>query len=369
MASFKIKNGLDTTTLLNTTTTVTPVTRNGLAAPSLNGNDLNTSLSLSSQFGFKFKPDGTKFYHFDTDTTSRVAQYDLSTPFDLSTASAASYSVATQRNVKGLTFSSDGTKFYLVRDYSTNVVMQYDVTTAWDTTSGLTLVNTLDVTAQLNNALYNIQFNADGTRMVVVGQSEMADYTLSTAWDITTATVANVVTGTHFSTNFSEDGLEAFYISTDKSIYKATLTSAFDLSTLSPFVLQGPVPSGLSDPYVFYKVDNTTGVILDYISLGSDFVGVDTTYQEFTLDLAEANSFNFTMTIGSVVSIVNPPPTGNVCSFSVEVDNTSDSYLAFGDIKWHGNETPALSSGKDLFGFIATSDGTYYGRKLGSAFQ
>lgn len=369
MASFKIKNGLDTTTLINTTTTVTPVTQNGLAAPSLTGNDLNTSMSLANQYGFKFKPDGTKFYHFDNDTTNRVAQYDLSTAFDLSTASAVSYSLATQRNVKGLAFSSDGTNFYLVRDYANNVVLQYDVTTAWDTTSGLTLGDTLDVTAQLPTSLYSIYFNSAGTRMVVVGGAEMADYTLSTAWDITTATAVNTISGTDPSTTFSEDGLEAFYISTDKGIYKATLTSAFDLSTLSAFTFQGYVPSGLSDAKVFYKIDDTTGVILDYVSLSSDFVEVDTIYQEYTLDLSEANSFSFTTTTGSAVSIVNPPPTGNISSFSLEVDNTNDVAITFGDIKWHGNDTPAVSSGVDLFGFIATSDGTYYGRKLGSDFQ
>ena len=64
--------------------------------------------------GCHFKPDGSKFY-FVSSTTEAVYEYNLASNWDLSTASLASnFSFSSlSTNVTGLTFKSDGSAFYV----------------------------------------------------------------------------------------------------------------------------------------------------------------------------------------------------------------------------------------------------------------
>ena len=119
MATFKVKNGLEAAVLLDTVSTATGTLQNGLVAPSLVGNALITSLSLEfNGRGFRFKPDGTRFWHSDTTAVSVFYQYDLSTAWDLSTAGSPSTASPTfQRYIRCFVFKPDGTKLYLMRDY------------------------------------------------------------------------------------------------------------------------------------------------------------------------------------------------------------------------------------------------------------
>lgn len=376
MANFKVKNGLEAAAILNTASTPSGTTQNGLGAPSLVGNAITTSLNLDYRGrGFKFKPDGTRFWHSDPTTTSVFYQYDLSTAWDLSTAGTASTASPTGQNyINCFVFKTDGTKLYVLRDYSSNVILEYDVNTAWDITSTHTFVNSLTVTTELpDGILYNLHFKSDGTKMIAVGWDNYAEYTLSTAWDISTATVANTgTTGNSRYYSFTDDGTEAHYIE-GQYIYKATLSTAWDTTTLSAFTKQGILPSTVVTPRTFYKKDATTGFILDG-SAASSFQELDITYKEVILDLSKANAFSITPTDGTVINIINTPPSGYIIPFTLTLDNSSGYNFywdeANNNIKWEMNaSSPPLSSGKDTFAFLAKSDGTIYGRKTGGNFS
>jgi hypothetical protein len=83
------------------------------------------------QFIF-LKPDGTELYYGGTDTDN-VFQLGLSTAFDLSTSSHdATFSVATQENVPfALFFNSSGTRMF-VSGNQNKTFYQYNLSTAWD---------------------------------------------------------------------------------------------------------------------------------------------------------------------------------------------------------------------------------------------
>jgi hypothetical protein len=182
------------------------------------------------------KPDGTEIY-ISGGTGQGVDQYTLSTAYDLSTASyTAFYSTSAQgANPRGLFFSSDGTKMFECQA-STQDIKQYTLSTAWDiTTASFDSVNFV-ISGQVTGSR-GVCFNQAGTRMYAVGSvtSVVAQYDLGTAWNISTAVYNSV------SFNFSAQasGAESVFISSDgltmlvggSALFKYTLSSAFDVSS------------------------------------------------------------------------------------------------------------------------------------------
>jgi DNA-binding beta-propeller fold protein YncE len=134
-----------------------------------------------------FKPDGTKMYIVG-DTGNDVNEYDLSTAWDISTASyLQNFSVAAQETVpNGLFFKPDGLKMYIVGQTGDDV-NEYDLSTAWDISTASYLQN-FSVSAQ-ETVPQGLFFKPDGTKMYIVGDTgnDVNEYDLSTAWDISTA--------------------------------------------------------------------------------------------------------------------------------------------------------------------------------------
>jgi DNA-binding beta-propeller fold protein YncE len=134
-----------------------------------------------------FKPDGTKMYIVGS-TGDDVNEYNLSTSWDISTASyVQNFSVGSQDfSPTGLFFKPDGTKMY-VSGISSDTVYQYNLSTAWDiSTAGL--AKSFSVASQETNP-NGLFFKDDGTKMYIVGSTgdDVNEYSLSTAWDVSTA--------------------------------------------------------------------------------------------------------------------------------------------------------------------------------------
>lgn len=144
--------------------------------------------------GLFFKPDGTKFYIVGS-TTRRIHEYDLSTAWDISTASYSQQSIAVGGGgiPSGMFFRQDGTMVYIA-DYLADRVYQYSLSTAWDV-STVAAVNSFS-TAPSNYTPYGISFKPDGTKMYLAnnGTDTIGEYDLSTAWDITTAVYSQALT-------------------------------------------------------------------------------------------------------------------------------------------------------------------------------
>ena len=84
--------------------------------------------------GVVFKPDGTKMYVCANISTGQdINEYTLSTPWSIATASyVQNFSVASQQtDPQGFAFSSDGT-ILLLAGITADEVHQYNLSTAWD---------------------------------------------------------------------------------------------------------------------------------------------------------------------------------------------------------------------------------------------
>ena len=100
------------------------------------------------------------------------------------------------RNPFDVRFKSDGTKMYVAGQQYDNIT-EYTLSTAWDI-STLTYVGETDVV----NNLVGLEFNNDGTKMFVswlqnATSSLISKYELSTAWDTSTIERSNNVTCKH----------------------------------------------------------------------------------------------------------------------------------------------------------------------------
>ncbi len=204
------------------------------------------SLSVSSQepisLGLTFSTNGDKMYVVGRGT-DRVSQYGLETAWDLSTASydLVQFAVGTQDNYpESVFFSNDGTKMYIAGSV-TGRVYQYTLSTAWDLSSASYDSVSFSVGSQ-ESSTHGLAFSFDGTKMYIVGSAtdRVYQYTLSAAWDLSSASYDSVSfsvspqdsnpTGVKFSYN----GLKMYVVgSGNDSIYQYTLSTAWDLSSAS----------------------------------------------------------------------------------------------------------------------------------------
>ena len=138
--------------------------------------------------GVAFSSDGTKMFVVGT-SGDDVNEYTLTTPFDVSTATFAdSFSVAGQEIFsQGLAFSSDGAKMFVVGSVGDDI-NEYTLTTAFDVSTA-TFVDSFSV-AGWETGPTGVAFSTDGAKMFVVGNigSDVNEYTLSTGFDVSTAT-------------------------------------------------------------------------------------------------------------------------------------------------------------------------------------
>ena len=141
----------------------------------------------------QLKPDGTVAFAYGA-ANEIMYQYNLSTAWDISTMSYASKQAnfsslgpsASNRN--GVFIGDSGTKMYMVAGSSYNTVYQYNMSTAWDVSTASYASKSFSMNSQNSNC-HKIIFNDAGTTMILVGQNpfKLFQYTLSTAWDVSTA--------------------------------------------------------------------------------------------------------------------------------------------------------------------------------------
>ena len=305
------------------------VTGGAVAYDLANASYDSVSFSISTQdtnpHGIFFKPDGLKMYilGFDGDD---VNEYNLSTAWDITTASfVQSFSVATQEATpQSFFFKPDGTKLY-VTGYTGDDVNEYNLSTAWDVSTASYLQN-FSVAAQ-ETVPEGLSFKSDGTKMYVLGSTSDAvnEYSLSTAWDVSTASYVQNFSVASEDTNptdlfFKSDGLKFYVVGfSGDDINEYSLSTAWDVSTASftqnfSFASEDTAPRD-----VFFKSDGTKM----YMVGGTG----DAVYQYTT---------SATATITWPTSIewaggVSPaaPANGETDLFSINTDDGGTTYQGF----------------------------------------
>jgi len=203
--------------------------------------DVSTEVS-SLQGGF-FKSDGTKMYVVDSAGSNSVYQYALSTADDVSTASyeSKSFSFTTQDGTpEDVFFKSDGTKMYMLgRQFDT--IFQYSLSTAWDVSTASYDSVSLSVTSQ-DTAPQSLFFKPDGTKVFITGTgvNRAIAYDLTTAWDVSTASynseffILTSQTNNAKGIEFNSDGNKMFITeSQNDAVHVYALATAWNVSTAS----------------------------------------------------------------------------------------------------------------------------------------
>jgi len=212
----------------------------------------DTGSTETSMYGHEFGNSGLKMYTVGSGL-DRIAQYTLSTAYDVTTASYDGYKDISSINSSpsSITWKPDGTTFYMTS--LGDDVHQISVSTNWDVTSTTTLVNTLDINSYEVNPM-DVRFKTDdGTKMFVIGSSGdgIDTFTLSTGWDISTATHTafdslSAQNSVPRGLDFSPDGTKMVVAGeTDDELLYYTLSSAWTISSKTYVGLYDTSPYGV----------------------------------------------------------------------------------------------------------------------------
>ena len=229
--------------------------------------DTVASFSVAAQDatvrGVEFKADGTKMYVSGRANDS-VYEYDLSTAWDISTATYLQlFSVAAQdTDPEDLSFSPDGIYMYIMGGAGDDV-NQYTLSTAWNVSTA-SYTRSFSISSQ-STAMNGLTFKPDGTKMYGIEQTtgNTHEYNLSTAWNISTASFSqsfNTASGEAIA--FSADGTLMF-TSNSTNIKKYTLSTAWDISTAS---LTSTTGIGIGTVGLSFKSDGLTMFGCDAVS-------------------------------------------------------------------------------------------------------
>jgi hypothetical protein len=172
-------------------------------------------LKTNQFMDFTFDNTGTIMF-MPNKTTSILKRYDLSIPWDTSTAiyngdyiDLTGLDANTNTSFYGFTMKSDGTKFYILNSFgSQGYLWAFDLNTPWvlssavgyDSSTGKLSTGIVGgvsgpycTSVQINLTYgYNIVFSNDGTKFFILyapsggTTRQLRQYHLSTAWDITT---------------------------------------------------------------------------------------------------------------------------------------------------------------------------------------
>jgi hypothetical protein len=294
------------------------------------------SFSVASQetnpYGIAFKSDGTKMY-ISGSTGDDINQYSLSTAWDVSTASfdSVTFSVISQAtSLTGLVFSADGTKFY-VPCGATDAVYQYTMSTAWDLSTASYDSKSLDVSAQ-GSGPAGLYFKSDGLTLFILDYipDTVFEYTLSTAWDISTASyssnsVSVASTGEALSIGlwFSDDGTKFIVAGdTNDKAYEFTMTTAWDITTASYSGTSFNLASAGSTTFptgITFKTDGT--------KMYSVMRGSDTVYQYSTTSVVTLTWPSSIEWAGGVAPAA--PANGETDVFTISTDDSGTTYHGF----------------------------------------
>ena len=204
--------------------------------------DTSNGASIQPRGAF-IHPEGT--YYFWTDpSTDKLYRSEMSTAYDITTVSGTpqTLDVSTKEGAASDVFFDDsGTKLYITGSISDNV-HQYDLSTAYDLTTASFNQSITTKPSGFNESVpWSLYFKPDGTKMYIVGTNtdSVGEWDLSSAWDISTATFSQSFLLSNQSTTpdaftMSADGTKMYHgDGYNGMIYRYSLSSAWDVSTAS----------------------------------------------------------------------------------------------------------------------------------------
>lgn len=226
----------------------------------------------TSPRGAFFKPDGLKMYVIGSAGVD-VNEYNLSTPWEISTANyVQNFSVSAQDTTpRGVFFKSDGTKMYFAGQ-SGDKVYEYNLSTPWNISTAIYFQN-FSIASQQGTCT-GLYFSPDGVKMYITGTTGVGvyEYTLSSAWDVSTASYVQRLDTTSQETIptgifFKPTGLKLYICgSQGQDVNEYNLLVAWDISTAS-YVQNFNVAAQTTTPYGLFFQPN--GMLMFLTSSGT----------------------------------------------------------------------------------------------------
>jgi len=313
------------------------------------------SVSLATGFGniseLSFNNNGTKLYVV-SESTDAIYQYSLSTAYDLNTATydSVSFSLTSQDLVpNGLVFNSNGTKLYITGN-GNDSVFQYSLSTAYDLSTISYDSVSLSVASQ-DTSPQGVEFNSDGTKLYVVGASSdsVHQYSLSTAYDLSTASYDSVSfsfssqDSTPRSIRWNNNGTKLYVLGdTNNTVFQYSLSTAYDISTLSydsvsfSVASQDTAPYGLvlnGDGTKFYIAGALSGNVYQY-SLGTSTLNDSTAYAMSLKVVQDSGASGYTVTWPT--SVDWPSATAPTLTATASAVDQFVFYTYDGGTTWYG---------------------------------
>lgn len=210
------------------------------------------SVAISEVRSIDFKPDGSSFVALLENGTLQL--YTCAAPFDLSTASAGSTISITYNSTLDIffdvQFSDDGNKIFVLGQKDggggePDYLEEHSLSSAY----GGIATYTVRTTGPFN--FDNFAFTPDGTRIIGTHDGEIYDATLSTGFDLSTISAwssryvdfgANQFRGITWGGRNNEQFV--FYNYSTNRVYYATLATPEDISTATYTIDGGLIASG-----------------------------------------------------------------------------------------------------------------------------
>ena len=243
------------------------------------------------------------------------------------------YNGSQDSNPTDICFKTDGTKMYMVGQTSSKV-FQYTLSSAWN----LSTASYSDISFSVNNQCSNpsgIFFKPDGTKMYVVDDftQKVYQYILSTAWDISTASYDSkfISVGAQDSDPmglfFKPDGTK-MYVAGDNNnkVFQYTVGTPWDVTTASyaskNVTSEDNTPRGL-----FFKSDGTK---LYIIGDSTDRIYQYTVGTPWDVSTAVYNSVSLNIGGQQAINIIKDIINNVDSSFLVKIGSGTGSYKVSG---------------------------------------
>ncbi|MDW3195952.1 MAG: FG-GAP-like repeat-containing protein [Cytophagales bacterium] len=198
--------------------------------------------------GFVFNQDGSRMFMVGS-SSGAVHEYELSTAFDLSSAieTGVSFTISTQdTSPTGVEFNPAGDKMYILGAGGDNIY-EYDLSTPFSLTTASYNSSFLSVSSQSSNPS-DLEFSPDGKYAFVLDatSNNIFTYGMSTAHQLTSASFVNEMNLSNSSSNtgfaFSKDFARVAMINSSSSITDFTVDKiAFKESVENDGTLDGSI--------------------------------------------------------------------------------------------------------------------------------
>ncbi|WP_101749394.1 gliding motility-associated C-terminal domain-containing protein [Flagellimonas pacifica] len=213
-----------------------PTAAYNVSSAVFSGNSTNVSSQLSSPYGITFSNDGTKMFVSGI-FSSEIAEYTLSTPYDVSTASYVDSLTGMSGRTTGINFNNDGTKIYYASANSGNNITEYALSSPYDIS---TATFSQAYSATEGTSYYDVTFNDTGSKMYLLAYNDkyIYEYNLSTPFNLSTAVYTNnsygiTEDGSPMELDFNGDGSRLFVITIGGELLAYDLSTPYDLSSIS----------------------------------------------------------------------------------------------------------------------------------------